>query len=634
MERFALAGELALDGSIRPVPGALAMAEGARSQGLRGIAVAPGDAPQAALVEGLEVVALDHVARLPALAAGSLEPAPEADRSALTAAADPDAPDLADLKGQPTLRRALEIAAAGGHSLLLTGPPGAGKTLAARRLPSLMPPLEQGEALEVIRIAGACGAGPVRTPVARPFRAPHHTASARALIGGGTPPRPGEVTRAHRGILFLDELAEFRRDALEALRQPLEESVVTLSRASATVSLPCRFTLVAASNPCPCGHGTDSGECECHHGAAARYQAKLSGALADRIDIQVPVDRPSAEDLAEGPGEGSAAVRERVAAARRLQGARLGAGRCNAEMSPKGAAPALRARPRGGGRTEGGAPTALAQRAGLGPGAACGAHDRGPGRRPRAGREPRAGGARHAPQGRAVSGPWACDRCLQRVVAGREPRGPDRGQPRPARGRAAWRAAAPARPGARRRGRRARGARLRAALARAGPDPPAHGRPRRPLLGLLPSRRLLPAAPAGPRRRPRRPVRPRGPRAAGRARRAHHSHDRRLQAPERLRARAGRVPRQAAGLGGGGRRQRHGAWDRLARARGRARRRRGPHGRGAGRRGGDRHACQPREAVRADRRPRAGAERVAARERRRGAGPSRRATGSWPRCRR
>ena len=143
------------------------------------------------------------------------------------------------------------------------------------------------------------------------------------------------MTRAHRGILFLDELAEFRRDALEALRQPLEESVVTLSRASVTVSVPCRFTLVAASNPCPCGHGTDSGECECHHGAAARYQAKLSGALADRIDIQVPVDRPSAEDLAEGPGEGSAAVRERVAAARRLQGARLGAGRCNAEMSPK-----------------------------------------------------------------------------------------------------------------------------------------------------------------------------------------------------------------------------------------------------------------------------------------------------------
>jgi magnesium chelatase family protein len=334
MERFALAGELALDGSIRPVPGALAMAEGARRQGLRGIAVAPADAPQAALVEGLEVVALDHVARLPALATGELDPVPEADRSGLTAAADPDAPDLADLKGQPTLRRALEIAAAGGHSLLLTGPPGAGKTLAARRLPSLMPPLTHEEAMEVIRVTGACGPGPVPTPVARPFRAPHHTASARALIGGGTPPKPGEVTRAHRGILFLDELAEFRRDSLEALRQPLEESSVTLSRVTGTVSVPCRFTLVAASNPCPCGHGTDSGECECHHGAAARYQAKLSGALADRIDIQVPVDRPSADDLADGPGEGSAAVRERVAEARRLQSARLGPGRCNAEMGP------------------------------------------------------------------------------------------------------------------------------------------------------------------------------------------------------------------------------------------------------------------------------------------------------------
>ena len=333
LERYALAGELALDGAIRPVPGALAMAEGARSQGFRGIAVAPGDAPQAALVEGLEVVPLDHVARLPALADGGLEPVPGADRAALTAPADPEAPDLADLKGQPRLRRALEVAAAGGHSLLLTGPPGAGKTLAARRLPSLMPSLEPAEALEVIRIAGACG-HEVGTPVARPFRAPHHTASANALIGGGTPPRPGEVTRAHRGILFLDELGEFRRDALEALRQPLERSEVTLSRAGGAVSMPCRFTLVAASNPCPCGHGVDSGECECHATAAARYEAKLSGALADRIDIQVPVERPSAEDLAAGPGEGSAAVRERVAAARRIQASRLGPGRCNAEMGP------------------------------------------------------------------------------------------------------------------------------------------------------------------------------------------------------------------------------------------------------------------------------------------------------------
>ncbi|MBM3668348.1 MAG: ATP-binding protein, partial [Actinobacteria bacterium] len=229
-----------------------------------------------------------------------------------------------------------EIAAAGGHSMLLTGPPGAGKTLAARRLPSLLPPLDAAEALEVIRIAGACGGEIAPGTPRRPFRAPHHTVSARALIGGGSPPRPGEVTRAHRGVLFLDELGEFRRDALEALRQPLERSAVTVARTTGAVTLPCRFLLVAASNPCPCGHGADSGECECHPTAAARFRAKLSGALADRIDVQVPVERPSAEALAGDAGEGSAAVRERVLRARDAQRERLGPGRCNAEISTSG----------------------------------------------------------------------------------------------------------------------------------------------------------------------------------------------------------------------------------------------------------------------------------------------------------
>ncbi|MDP9188450.1 MAG: YifB family Mg chelatase-like AAA ATPase, partial [Actinomycetota bacterium] len=332
LDQYAFAGELALDGSIRPVPGALAMAEAARGQGLRGVAVAPADGALAALVEGIEVVGLEHVARLPVLSEGEIEPlAPRVPE----AVGGVSRPDLRDLKGQPAVRNALEIVAAGGHSLLLVGPPGAGKTLAAQRLPSLLPPLAPAEALDVIRIAGACGNGIATAVPERPFRSPHHTVSARALIGGGSPPRPGEVTRAHRGVLFLDELGEFRRDALEALRQPLEEGTVTLARARRTISLPCRFSLVAASNPCPCGQGGDSGACECHPSALARYEAKLSGALADRIDVFVGVGRPGADELAGAAGEPSSEVRARVSAARQRQRERLGDGRCNAEMTPE-----------------------------------------------------------------------------------------------------------------------------------------------------------------------------------------------------------------------------------------------------------------------------------------------------------
>jgi len=294
--------------------------------------VAAADAEQAALVGGVEVVPIDGVSRLRELAEGSLEPVGAARRLPLER--PEDELDLADLKGQPALRRALEISAAGGHSLLLIGPPGGGKTLAARRLPSLLPPLAEPELLEVLRIAGACANGTRPSP-RRPFRAPHHTASAWALIGGASPPRPGEVTRAHRGVLFLDELGEFRRDALEALRQPLEEGEITLSRLGRTVTLPSRFILVAASNPCPCGRGVDSGECDCHPSAVARYRAKLSGALADRIDLRVTVDRPGADELAAEPGESSAEIRARVAAAREQQERRLDPGRCNGELGPE-----------------------------------------------------------------------------------------------------------------------------------------------------------------------------------------------------------------------------------------------------------------------------------------------------------
>ncbi|HSD23585.1 MAG TPA: YifB family Mg chelatase-like AAA ATPase [Solirubrobacterales bacterium] len=330
VDNFAMAGELALDGAIRPVAGALAMAEGARALGLRGVAVAPQDVEQAALIEGIDVMAVDHVTRLRELAEGTIEPAA---RREPVAESDEDLPDLSDLRGHPALRRCLEIAAAGAHSLLLIGPPGGGKTLALQRLPSLLPPLSANEVIEVTRIGGVCGenGGP---RLRRPFRAPHHTVSGRALVGGGTPPRPGEVTRAHRGVLFLDELGEFRRDALEALRVPLENGEVTVTRTTGTVSLPCRFMLVAASNPCPCGNGPDSGECDCHPGAIARYRAKLSGALADRIDITLDVEPPPAEELIADGSEDSTAVRDRVTRARRIQERRLGPGRANGEMTP------------------------------------------------------------------------------------------------------------------------------------------------------------------------------------------------------------------------------------------------------------------------------------------------------------
>jgi magnesium chelatase family protein len=330
VDNYAMAGELALDGAIRPVPGALAMAEGTKGWGLRGVAVAPADASQAALIGGVQVMPVDHLTHLRELGEGAIQPAPPVEPSA-----EPrrDLPDLADLRGHPVLRRCLEIAAAGAHSLLLVGPPGGGKTLALQRLPSLLPPLGSNEVIEVTRIAGVCGenGGP---RVDRPFRAPHHTISGRALVGGGAPPRPGEVTRAHRGVLFLDELGEFRRDALEALRVPLEDGAITVTRTSGTVSLPCRFMLVAASNPCPCGNGPESGECDCHPGAVTRYLAKLTGALADRIDITHRVDPPPAEELLDDAVEDSAAVRDRVARARRVQEGRLGSGRTNAEMTP------------------------------------------------------------------------------------------------------------------------------------------------------------------------------------------------------------------------------------------------------------------------------------------------------------
>jgi magnesium chelatase family protein len=340
LEGSALAGELALDGAVQPIAGALAMADEARRLRVERFLVPAASAPEAALagrVNGASsrprVLPIERLPQLRALAVGEEPPAAEPpDLDAGESAAS--TPDLADLRGQPMLRLALEVAAAGGHGLLMIGPPGAGKSLAASRLPSLIPPLSREEALEVIRVAGACGSEPLTRAPRRPFRAPHHTISSAGLIGGGNPPRPGEVTRAHRGVLFLDELGEFARDSLEALRQPLEEGRVVISRSRHSIELPCRFLLVAAANPCPCGRGEESADCRCDPAQVRRYGARLSGALADRIDISLAVAQPSAEALAGPPGEGSEAVRQRVTAARFRQAARLGPGRLNAEMTP------------------------------------------------------------------------------------------------------------------------------------------------------------------------------------------------------------------------------------------------------------------------------------------------------------
>ncbi len=333
LARVAMVGELALDGTLRPVAGALAIAEAARESGVESIIVPAGNGPEAALAEGIDVVAVESLSQVPALAAGEWEPQPP-EPIGLQLSPPPGSPDLADLRGQRHLRYALEVAAAGGHNLLMVGPPGAGKSLAASRLPSILPPLSSSEGLEVARIASACGTINGRPVAGRPFRAPHHTVSPAGLIGGGSPPGPGEATLAHRGVLFLDELCEFRRDTLEALRAPLESGSVSISRASGVRRLPCRFMLVAASNPCPCGRGESDPDCSCSPLDVRRYRSRLSGALADRIDILVPIRQPGAEEIGGEAGEASAAVRGRVTAARHAAEARLGPGRCNAEMTP------------------------------------------------------------------------------------------------------------------------------------------------------------------------------------------------------------------------------------------------------------------------------------------------------------
>lgn len=331
---LAAIGELGLDGRVSPVRGMLPVAAVLKKAGAREIFVPAANACEAALVHGLRVLPVaslraivDHLTGLV-----PIRPAAAPARGGPASAED----GWREVRGQASARRALEIAAAGGHNALLVGPPGAGKTFMARRFPSIFPPLPPGQALEVTAIHSAWGRLSPSRPLIHvaPFRAPHHTISAAALLGGGQPPRPGEVSLAHRGVLFLDELPEFRRDALEGLRQPIEEGEIVIGRAQGRHRFPARFIFLAATNPCPCGYwGEPLRPCRCPPAARERYRMRLSGPLLDRIDLHVHVHAvPFADLMATAPGESGGRVRARVGAARRRQRARCGHDALNAQI--------------------------------------------------------------------------------------------------------------------------------------------------------------------------------------------------------------------------------------------------------------------------------------------------------------
>lgn len=336
LERVAVFGELSLGGEVRPGRGALAVAEGAARAGVPALVVAADDAREAALVEEVQVRPASTIRDVAAILRGEEDGGVSPAEPATEAGGD-DAPDLSDVRGHPGPIRALTIAAAGAHNLLMSGPPGTGKTMLARRLASILPPMSRREAVEVTRIHSVAGlrSGAAGLARVRPFRAPHHSISPSGLVGGGAVPAPGEASLAHHGVLFLDELSEFSRNVLESLRQPLEDGRVVVVRGQQAALYPTRFILVAATNPCPCGHA-GSARCRCTENDHARHRRKLSGPLLDRIDLLVDVQRPSADELAAPPVTSSAAVRAVVEEARERQRRRLRGtvAAANAEMTP------------------------------------------------------------------------------------------------------------------------------------------------------------------------------------------------------------------------------------------------------------------------------------------------------------